>query len=79
MVLGSYPCCDAPLMIPVPEKTPAYFSEECDECGAIVWHRLSRVDPMSWLEADFLADHIVDAETMTIKERDRPQSMEGRQ
>ncbi len=72
MVLGNYPCCDAALMIAVPEKTPAYFREECPECGAVVWHRLSRIDPMSWLEADFLADHIVDPETMTIKDREHP-------
>ena len=67
MVIGEYPCCGAHLMIEVPKKTPAYFKENCPECGAVVWHRLSRIDPTSWIEADFLAEHDVDEETKQIK------------
>lgn len=67
MIFGEYPCCNGFFSSPVPDKTPAYFSENCPHCGAKVWHRLSRVDPMSWTEADFLAEHDIDDEAKTIK------------
>jgi hypothetical protein len=50
----------------MPEKTPAYFPEDCPHCGAKVWHRLSRVQSTSWAEADFLKEHEVDSEARTI-------------
>jgi len=50
----------------MPEKTPAYLPEDCPHCGAKVWHRLSRVESMSWTEADFLAEHDVDMEARKI-------------
>lgn len=67
MMMGTYPCCAGPLGIGMPDKTPAYFREECPHCGAIVWHKLSRVDPTSWTEVDFLAEHDVDEATKQIK------------
>ena len=72
MVIGEYPCCDGPFSAAVPDKTPAYFSEDCPHCGAKVWHRLSRVDPESWTEADFLELHVVDDANMQITDR-RPE------
>jgi hypothetical protein len=69
MIFGDYPCCGGAFSTGVPDKTPAYFDEDCPHCGAHVWHRLSRVDPMSWTEADFLAKHEIDAEAKTIKAR----------
>lgn len=74
MILGSYPCCGASLAIKLPEQTPVYFSEPCPACGKIIWHRLSRVDPESWTEEDFLLEHIVDPETKTIQLRNPPPS-----
>lgn len=65
-IFGSYPCCDGFLALSMPEKIPAYFAEDCPHCGARVWHRLSKATPRSWTEADFLADHSIDPETMTI-------------
>lgn len=68
MMIGNYPCCDAPLAIAMPTGAPsgaalpAYHRESCPHCGKTVWHRLSRVEPMSWAEADFLAEHDVDQE-----------------
>jgi hypothetical protein len=67
MMIGDYPCCDGPLWLPMPSKTPAYQREECPHCEAVVWHRFSRVEPMSWKEADFLAEHEIDEEAKTIK------------
>lgn len=71
MIFGEYPCCDGSLSLGVPDKTPAYFSENCPHCGAKVWHRLSRVDPQSWTEADFLAEHEIDHETKQIKSKEQ--------
>jgi hypothetical protein len=69
MVFGDYPCCGGELAISIPERTPAYSAESCPHCGAKVWHRLSRIDPQSWTEADFLAEYEVDEGAKTIKER----------
>lgn len=66
MILGSYPCCDGTLCIETPDQTPVYVQEDCPHCGAKVWHKLSRADPTSWTEADFLAEHEVDYEAKTI-------------
>lgn len=61
-MIGSYPCCDGDLWMAMPDKTPAYLPENCPHCGAKVWHRLSRLQSMSWTEADFLAEYEVDEE-----------------
>lgn len=66
MIFGEYPCCDGPLTLTMPVRTPAYFSEACPHCGAVVWHRLSRVESMSWTEADFKVGHVIDVDTKTI-------------
>lgn len=69
MMIGTYPCCDGHLWMAMPDRTPAYLPEACPHCGARVWHRFSRVEPMSWTEADFLAEHEVDEETRQITAR----------
>lgn len=71
MILGSYPCCDGALAIALPEQmeTPKYMKENCPHCGVVVWHRLERLDPMSWNEEGFLLEHEVDEEKKQIKER----------
>lgn len=71
MMIGGYPCCDGSLWITMPDKTPAYWRELCPHCGAPVWHKLSRADPMSWKEADFLAEFVVDHAAKTIVPRQR--------
>lgn len=54
-VFGSYPCCGGPLMLdegsdpPWPKLLFAF----CPHCGAKTVHRLSKIDPVSWLESDF--------------------------
>lgn len=53
MIFGSYPCCDESLMIEEPERTPAFAQEACPHCGEVVWHYLSRLQPISWTNADF--------------------------
>lgn len=71
MMIGSYPCCDGPLMIALPDvPLPKYAKDICEHCSATVWHRFSRVDPQSWTEADFLAEHDIDETTKTIKPRE---------
>jgi hypothetical protein len=60
-------------MIAMPSEAPGYASlpayrrENCPHCDAVVWHRLSRVEPMSWTELDFLAEHEVDLGRRIIK------------
>ncbi len=53
-VIGSYPCCDGPLMIDEgPPPWPKIVFAFCEHCGTKVVHKLSKIDPMSWLENDF--------------------------
>lgn len=66
MIFGNYPCCGSALAISMPERA-AYHRENCPACGAVVWHRLSRIDPQSWTEDRFLAEHEVDEQTKTIR------------
>ncbi|HRE44831.1 MAG TPA: hypothetical protein PKY87_12805 [Terricaulis sp.] len=72
MIIGEYPCCDGHLFIPLPDgiSLPAYEREKCPHCGAVVWHKHSRIDPESWTEAAFLAEHNVDEETKQITRKD---------
>lgn len=65
-IFGTYPCCDGDLHLAMPKKSPAYFPEDCPHCGARVWHRLSRVESVSWTETDFLAEYDVDEETKSV-------------
>lgn len=67
MMTGGYPCCDGPLLIPMPDQTPAFRPETCPHCGAKVWHHLSRVDPWSMTEADFLTKYEVNETAKSIK------------
>lgn len=72
MISGSFPCCNAPLLIEMPSGGPFYAEEACPACGAKVWHRFSRVVPQSWLESDFLAEHTVDPVTRAVAEINPP-------
>lgn len=66
MMVGEYPCCDGPLFLAMPDRTPAYAEEACPHCGATVWHRFSRVDPQSFTESEFLSRFSVDREAGSI-------------
>ncbi|MES1995571.1 MAG: hypothetical protein V4522_15875 [Pseudomonadota bacterium] len=66
MIFGEYPCCGGDLALSMPDKSPAYMPEDCPHCRAKVWHRLSRVESASWIEADFLAEHDVDVSAKTV-------------
>ena len=52
----------------MPEKTPAYDLEECD-CGKKVWHVFSKIEPMSYLEKDFLEKYDVDYENRIVNKK----------
>lgn len=74
MIFGSYPCCNEPLALALPSgkhKLPAYASETCPHCGATVWHKFSRWDPISWTEEDFLKEFEIDPETKMVKPREK--------
>lgn len=72
MIFGSYPCCGAALAISMPEKTPRFMREVCQACGAAVWHLLSRIDPQSWIEPDFLLEYEIDEATRSIRAKSAP-------
>lgn len=69
MIIGEYPCCDAPLCFEA-EGYGKFVSEDCPHCGVKVWHRLSRFEPKSWTELNFLEDYIIDHESKTITKRE---------
>lgn len=72
MILGEYPCCDGPLSLGVPERTPCFLPQTCPHCGTKVWHLLSRTDPESWIESEFLRLYEVNEETRHITKRANP-------
>lgn len=77
MIFGEYPCCGGALTLGLPKgkhKLPAYAKEECPHCGAIVWHKFSRWDPMSWTEEDFLAEFDIDEKTGMVTPKAKPKS-----
>ncbi len=69
MIIGSYPCCDGELWLSMPEVTPKVAPEDCPHCGAKVWHIFSRVDPMTYLDADFRELYDVDDVAKTLKRK----------
>lgn len=72
MILGTYPCCDEPLMLEVPGgmSVPIFAKEECPACSTTVWHKLSRFDPKSWTEEGFLEEFEVNHDTCEIKKKE---------
>jgi hypothetical protein len=69
-MIGEYPCCGGSLFLNHPEdRMPSFAPEDCPHCGAKVWHQFSRIWPMSFTEADFLAEFEVDHEKHTIRRR----------
>lgn len=74
MIFGEYPCCDEPLSLSIPlgAKLPAYVRDECPKCGTACWHMLSRWNPTSWTEADFLVEHEVTENPRTVRKKEKP-------
>lgn len=72
MIFGDYPCCKGDLCIAVPANAPGWVREECPHCKAPVWHYLSRLDPYSLTEADFLEKYEVDEATKSARLRNPP-------
>lgn len=62
MIFGEYPCCGENYAMAIPEgvKLPAFCKENCQACGTLCWHRISRTEPMSWTETEFLKEFTVD-------------------
>lgn len=71
MIFGSYPCCGGSLSLSMPERTPVYVPEDCPHCGAKVWHVLSRIEPVTYTEKDFLERYEVDTENKQVVKRHR--------
>lgn len=70
VMVGTSPCCGAPLLIALPPgPLPRFARDVCDSCGARLWHRFSRVNPETWTEEQFLVAFEVDDGAKTIKSR----------
>lgn len=73
MIIGECPYsdCTEPLMVGVDESAqlPAFYPHYCEGCGRKIWTKMTRVDPASWTEEDFLKDFNVDEETKHITEK----------
>jgi hypothetical protein len=70
MMIGSYPCCDGPLMLKYPDKVPQYMCSDCPHCGEKCWHFFSNICPLSWTDSQFLETHTVDEETRIVRRVD---------
>lgn len=66
MMIGQYPCCNEWFMLALPDKLPVYWPEKCPHCGEEVWHKLSKVDPTTWLKADFEKEFRIDYDSKII-------------
>ena len=69
MIFGSYPCCNGPLALTLPDETPILEREICPHCGVKVWHLLCRVGPQSWIESEFFKEYQVDEATKTVRKK----------
>lgn len=67
-IVGTYPCCGENLWLnhTDDQKMPAWRPEDCPHCGVKVWHQLSRWNPVTWTEEEFLSIHEVDYEKSMI-------------
>lgn len=81
MILGECPYDDCDQFegreIPNGVRLPAFAQDTCSGCGRIVWVRFSRVDPVAYTEADFLARYVVDEETQQILDPPAAGSSDG--
>jgi hypothetical protein len=53
-------------MIEIPSNAPVFWHEKCPHCGTGIYHWLSRLDPESWTDEEFLKEHTIDPETKTV-------------
>lgn len=67
MIFGTYPCCGGPMSLGLPDgPLPRFAPQACEHCGAVVWHKFSRIDPESWTDAQFRAAFHVDDQAKTV-------------
>jgi hypothetical protein len=70
MIIGPCPYCDAPSMIPIAPKTPAFSKEECDNCGKEFWLLHSKWNPEKFTLEEFAEKYDVNEETRQITRKD---------
>ena len=69
MIIGSYPCCDGPLFLSMPDEAPCWGKGPCEHCGSMVWHWLSRIDPTSYTQEQFDAEFVVDEDLTQVRRK----------
>ena len=71
MIFGDYPCCGGALAIAMPKNRIGVLPESCPHCGVKVWHILSRINPTSYVDQEFLKLYEVDDQRKTVKRRSK--------
>jgi hypothetical protein len=67
MISGDYPCCGAPLFLPLFDgQLPAFEKHVCPGCGATVWTYHSRMLPETFTEDEFRKRFGVNEETKVV-------------
>lgn len=72
MVIGicAYEGCTEGLMLNIPNiPLPAFVPHDCEGCGREMWTKLSRVDPKSYTQENFLKEYSINEKTKQITKR----------
>lgn len=73
MIIGSCPYndCKGEVFLGCDDwKMPSLYKHFCEDCKRAIWTKITRVDPQSWTEEEFLRNFVIDEENKSIKERE---------
>ncbi len=71
MIIGECPYdgCDGDIMLGCDGwPMPSFYKHECETCKKYIWTKITRIDPQSFTEEDFLSTHKINEDTKSIKE-----------
>ncbi len=79
MIFGDCPYegCSGTHALGVPDRTPAFAKNTCEDCGREYWLYYSRLNPEAYTIEDFENKFEIDEENRSIKERDLSASPSG--
>ncbi len=71
MIFGDCPYedCKGSHALGVPDRTPAFAKNTCEECKRVYWVYYSRFDPQAYTIEDFEKKFTFDEETRNITEK----------
>lgn len=71
MIIGQCPYsdCDGSIWLGCDDwPMPSVYKHKCKVCDKVIWTNISRIDPKSWTEKDFIETHKIDEETKKVSE-----------